>query len=171
MALGSNLKGKKDSLFPKKKKDDPKAKPTKKKEIKESPVEEVVAKKVEEVTAPEPQETFLNIEKMYTITVQPSKRKKVKKTKVILEGHLTVIEMQNIKDELIPLFETYDFVDIALMNIVKLDLSCVQLLYALKSHFSGIGKTVIVDSELPPDLKTVINRAGFTDVLFRTLNA
>ena len=175
MALGSNLKGKKDSLFPKKKKDMPKAQSKAKPAPKETPVkekvEEVVIEQVTEVSEPELRETILDLKKMYTITIQPSKRKKVKKTKVIMEGDLTILEMQSIKDELVPLFDVYDFVDIVLNNVGKLDLSCVQMLYAMKSHYASIGKTVTVDSELPAELKTIINRAGFSDVLCRTLNS
>ena len=101
-----------------------------------------------------------------TIYVQPSRRKKIKKTKVLLEGSLTISNVGQFMKEVTPLFDTFDYVDFQLKNIDRLDLSYIQLLFHLKSFYGQRNKSVTIDSELSGEIKKIVVQSGFEDLMF-----
>lgn len=196
MALGKNLKRvKKDSLIPSKKKEGTKTKAkssSKKKMVKKTQVsEDVVAKpevkktenpKVADKTeAAQPVDetkqpsTKANLsenilvggeeDSPITIKLFPSRRKSVRKTKFVMEGTLTLTEAEIIKDCLSTTFNDYDLIDIVLENVKQIDLAPIQLINVFKDDYPD--KTVKVDSDLPFDTKTIIERAGFGKLMFK----
>lgn len=102
-----------------------------------------------------------------TITAKliPSRRKTVRKTKLIFEGSLSLMEAEAIKKCLITTFTDYDVIDIQLLNITHLDIIPIQLIKLFISFYPD--KKVRVDSELPFDMKIIVDRAGFGDLMFK----
>ncbi len=100
-----------------------------------------------------------------TIKLQPSRRKTVRKTKLILEGSLSLLEAELIKNALMTTFAAYDVIDIQLLNITHLDIIPVQL-FKLFVHFYP-DKKVKIDSDLPFDMKIILERAGFGLFMFK----
>ncbi len=99
-----------------------------------------------------------------TVKLIPSRRKTVRKTKMIFEGSLSLLEADAIKSCLLTTFSEYDLIDIQLQNISHLDLIPIQLIKAFISFYPD--KKVKVDSELPFDIKIIAERAGFGSLLF-----
>ncbi|MFY0686648.1 MAG: hypothetical protein JXQ90_05765 [Cyclobacteriaceae bacterium] len=101
------------------------------------------------------------------ISLKPSPRKKVRKTKVFLEGKLTINNVSQFHNAITPVFENYDLVDFYLKDVVELDLSFIQMLFYFKTNFAKANKkTVTIDSELPSNIKKIIVKAGFVDLMF-----
>lgn len=101
------------------------------------------------------------------ITMQPSKRTKIKKTKIFLEGELDINNVDTVREELNEAISTYDHVDVCLQNVTQLDLSCIQLLYIFNKAFSNEAKEVTIKADLPVEIKGVVANCGFTDLLFK----
>lgn len=101
------------------------------------------------------------------ITMQPSKRTKIKKTKILLEGELNINHVNILREELIVAINTYDYVDVCLKNVTQLDLSCIQLLYIFRNTFSGNNKEITINADLPKEIKDVASNAGFAGLLFK----
>lgn len=100
-----------------------------------------------------------------TAKLIPSRRKTVRKTKLILEGSLSLMEADEIKKCLISTFTDYDIIDIQLQNITHLDIIPVQLISLFIKFYKN--KKVKVDSDLPFDMKIVVERAGFGSLMFK----
>jgi len=100
-----------------------------------------------------------------TVKLIPSRRKTVRKTKMIFEGSLSLLEAGSIKDCLLSTFNDYDLIDIELRNISHLDLIPIQLIKVFISYYPA--KKVKVDAELPFDIKIIAERAGFGSLLFK----
>jgi len=100
-----------------------------------------------------------------TVKLIPSRRKTVRKTKMVFEGSLSLLEAEVIKDCLLTTFTNYDIIDIQLMNITHLDIIPVQLLKMFKNSYSE--KKVKIDSDVPFDIKIILDRAGFGSFMFK----
>lgn len=128
------------------------------------PDSESIEKKVPEnivdksVSSEEGSETF-------KVNLTPSKRKKVRKVKVEIEGDLSIINIYKVKKEIISVFENFDVVDINLDKIVNMDMSCVQLLLAVKMYYSSLDKEITLRINLPEELKSVIANSGFKSLI------
>lgn len=144
MALGKNIKI--DQLIPEVKEE--------KKEVKVKKEKKVVKIKSDENL---PKESF-------SLVITPSRRKKVKKVKVGLEGDLTIVNVLKMKQDIIPVFEDYDYVDFTLNNVENIDSSCIQLLLALKTHYKTKNKEVTVKIDIQKELKNILSNAGFSSL-------
>lgn len=100
-----------------------------------------------------------------TVKLIPSRRKTVRKTKLIFEGSLSLIEAEAIKKCLLKTFKDYDVIDIQLINITHLDIIPIQLIQVFIGHYPD--KKVKVDSDLPFDMKIIVERAGFGSLMFK----
>jgi anti-anti-sigma regulatory factor len=100
------------------------------------------------------------------LILEPSLRKKIKKTKVILEGDLNINNVDAFVSLIEPIFNDYDYVDFYQREVTSLDLSHIQMLYHFQNSSQLKGKVVTVDSELNPELKRVIINAGFKEFMF-----
>ena len=186
MALGNNLKRvKKDSLIPEQKKEPAKAKAktaekanSKQKPIKISKTANPVAPKPKSVHVKKESNPIIaaNLDekilyggkKNATLTIKsfPSRRKSVRKTKLTIEGSLSILEAAAIKESLLKTFNEYDIIDIQLLNITHLDLTPLQLFSAFVGYYPD--KKITIDSELPFDLKIIVERAGYGSLMFKT---
>ncbi len=100
------------------------------------------------------------------LILEPSKRRKIRKTKVILEGDLTINNVDAFMSQIEPIFDDYDYVDFFQREVTALDLCHIQMLYYFQNHPNRKGKTVTVNSELSADLKKVVTNAGFKEFMF-----
>jgi len=100
------------------------------------------------------------------LILEPSKRKKIKKTKVILEGDLNINNVDAFMLEIEPIFDDYDFVDFFQREVTSIDLSHIQMLHYFKNHPGRNGKTVTINSDVSPEMKKMVTMAGFKELLF-----
>ncbi len=100
-----------------------------------------------------------------TAKLIPSRRKTVRKTKLVFEGSMSLLEGEAIKDCLLATFNDYDIIDIQLTNITQLDLIPIQLIHICINSFKD--KKIKVDADLPFDIKMVVERAGFGKLMFK----
>ncbi|MEQ9403810.1 MAG: hypothetical protein RIM99_09510 [Cyclobacteriaceae bacterium] len=142
---------------------------------KESPVSLKAIKQTQakeapkKVTPPAPQENKIQKKsglRAAQFILEPSKRKKIRKTKVIMEGELTINNVDTFMELINPIFKDYDFVDFFLREVTSLDLSHIQMLYYYQNHHIKKGKTVTIDADLKSDLKKIIVSAGFKELMF-----
>lgn len=177
MALGKNLKRvKKDSLIPDKNKTVKKKTPDKsisKKKV--TPKKVIETKEKTNKDAPKVPSQVANLKEKIlvggkensplTIKLIPSRRKSVRKTKLVMSGRMTFAEAEQIKDCFISTFNDYDLIDIQLDDVKELDLIPVQMIKTFINHFPD--KKIKVDSSLPLDIKIIIERAGFGSLMFK----
>lgn len=104
------------------------------------------------------------------VKMKPSLRKTIRKTKVIVEGNLTINTVKSFLDFVPQVFESYDYVDFYLQNVESLDLSFIQTFYRLKEVKKSEEKTVTVDASLPDDLKKIVTQSGFDKLVFKVKN-
>ena len=99
------------------------------------------------------------------LILEPSKRKKIRKIKVILEGELNINNVDEFRLQIEPVFKDYDFIDFRQQEVTSLDLPHIQLMYYFQNHFKK-SKTVTIDSNLSVELKKIIVNAGFEELMF-----
>ena len=99
------------------------------------------------------------------ISLVPSKRKKVKKINMNIEGDFTINNVQMVKENCQKLLQHFDLVNINLKNILDIDLAAIQLLQVLNTSSSFLQKTIIVESELSKDDRALIVSAGLMEVM------
>ena len=100
-----------------------------------------------------------------TIKLIPSRRKTVRKTKLVFEGSMSLQEAVVIKDSLLTSFSDFDIIDIQLIDITHLDIIPIQLFKAFVNSYAD--KKVKIDSDVPFDIKIILERAGFGSFMFK----
>ncbi|MEL7145906.1 MAG: hypothetical protein AAFO69_06030 [Bacteroidota bacterium] len=109
-------------------------------------------------------------EKGLVVWVKPSRRKTIRKTRIEVEGTLTINSANFFVQQIKPVFENYDYVDFYLNNIETVDLSFIQSLYHLKTFFAAKDKNVTIDAQLTDDMKKIITQSGFEKLILKTKN-
>ena len=104
------------------------------------------------------------------VSLKPSRRKTIKKTKVLVEGSLTINAVNQFLDFVEDIFDRFDYVDFYLQNVELLDLSFIQALYHLKKSKATVEKEVTIDAQLSDDLKKIITQSGFDKLIFKIKN-
>ncbi len=99
------------------------------------------------------------------ISLFPSKRKKVRKINVVIEGGFNITNIQVIKDNCFKLLQYFDMLNITLKNITDIDLTGIQLLQVLNSSSEFMQKTISIESELSKDDKALIMSAGMMELV------
>ena len=100
------------------------------------------------------------------LILEPSKRKKIRKIRVIMQGDLNINNVDAFRSEILPLFDQYDYIDFLQREVTSLDLCHIQLLYNFQAAPGLKGKTVTVDSDVSGDVKKLIVNAGFKELMF-----
>ncbi len=100
------------------------------------------------------------------LILEPSKRKTIRKTKVYLEGELTINNVDAFTQLIHPIFKDYDYVDFNLRSITTLDLCFIQMLYHFQQSYATRKKTVKVDSDMATEMKKIVINAGFEELMF-----
>ena len=99
------------------------------------------------------------------ILFAPSKRKKIKKINVVIEGTFTLNNAEFVRETIRPVFEGFDSIDIALKNIQQIDLAAVQLLYYLKKTETTEAKNITLDADLSKEDRSVLFNSGLMELL------
>ena len=94
------------------------------------------------------------------LSLVPSKRKKVKKINMIIEGEFNVGNADLVLENYEKLREHFDFISISLRNIDDIDLAAVQLLRMLKCFQEFSQKTITIDSELSQEKRNLLSVSG-----------
>ena len=97
-----------------------------------------------------------------TFSLVPSRRKKTKKIKVLLGGRLTVANVKTFVEHVEQVFKNYDHVDFFFEQMESLDLSYLQVMSQVKTHYEGKGKKVTIDAQNSYELrpKTYLKVSG-----------
>ena len=99
------------------------------------------------------------------LSLIPSKRKRVKKVNIIVEGGFNISTAGLVEENCNKLTQHFDHLSITLKNIEDIDLAALQLLRVLKTspHFSQ--KTITIDSELSAENRSMISCAGLMELV------
>lgn len=82
-----------------------------------------------------------------------------------MEGDLSIKNASSIKNELTALGYTGSKISIHLLNIASLDLTGIQLVYALLGSLKLEGKETEMKADLPEDLMKLAGNAGFKELI------
>jgi len=158
MALGKNIKI--DKLIPESKK-----KPELKKEVNKITTSDsdhkvkVVKKELEKKV-----QQFQGV----SLTVEPSRRKKVKKATLIIEGEIDILKAEFLTEKIKEAITTFDIIDVKFKNVEALDLSAVQIMYYFSAIYNSGGKSISFQIEnLPMSLKTLLVKTKYNKILFK----
>lgn len=75
---------------------------------------------------------------------------------VFLEGDLELKSAEKIKKDFIAAIEKFEYLEVVLKNISKIDFSFLELLKNLKQSALRYDKTIVYDMELPEEIKEII---------------
>lgn len=103
--------------------------------------------------------------KSITINITPLEKEGAKAAMVSVEGDFTLKNAAEIKQQLMHIAENFDHVEVSLNHIVGLDLSGIQLLYAMDKTFTSQKKLLALNVTLSAELEALIKHAGFSDIL------
>lgn len=99
------------------------------------------------------------------ITVIPAEDNDNGQSILRIEGELTLNTIEETLAEVKAIVDEHQNLLIELRQIDNLDLTGVQLLYAIKKTAEASKKTINYSIELPDELSTIINHAGFNDLI------
>jgi len=101
------------------------------------------------------------------VLFKPSKRKKVRKIMLTIEGEFTINNINLVYETIPSVFANYDNVSIKLKNINQIDLTAIQFLHSLKTIYETKGKVISIDSQLSKDDTFLMACAGFSDLIIK----
>lgn len=84
---------------------------------------------------------------------------------LLIKNELTINNISEVKQEIAPLISNYEHFSLSLREIENIDLSAVQLLYSLRQTLEKKGKGIELDLQLPDELRSIVENAGFKDLL------
>jgi anti-anti-sigma regulatory factor len=96
------------------------------------------------------------------LKIIPSTEGKTKKATVVIEGGLTIENTEKIKNEAISAIDKYSSIEFKIINVTDIDLSFLQLFYAIQVKCKKLDKKLIIRPEFQPELKRLIDNSGFT---------
>lgn len=102
------------------------------------------------------------------IIVEPSRRKKVKKAKVFIEGKLDVSNAQFISDKIKEVITNFNIIDFKLRKVESFDLSSVQIFHYYREIYRAEEKAISFQIEdLPITLKSILVKTKYNKILFK----
>lgn len=101
--------------------------------------------------------------KKATINIK-SQGKKDKTALVELEGELVLGNLDEIKNVIIETIKQYNQLQIEVKNVKAIDLTCIQLLYAINKTLQKSGKQASFHIESTENHTLILNNAGFTQL-------
>jgi len=79
---------------------------------------------------------------------------------ILLEGNLTVSNIEPVKRTVLEALRRHQNIKIQLCNIEILDLSALQILYALRRAAKTESKIIHLDMHLSDELQTMVRQSG-----------
>ena len=107
--------------------------------------------------------------KNLNIILKQHSKGRTKKEIVQLEGDLTINNISKIKKVILSVMNKSKSLDVNLMKVNNIDLSCIQLLYSFYKTSVNEGKAVAVNMEFSDDIKMIVRNSGF-DRVFNGMN-
>lgn len=100
------------------------------------------------------------------MSILPSKRKRVKKVNVTIEGSFNISSVSFVEENCRKLLQQFDHLGFSFKNIDDIDLAVLQLMYVLQTSPLFSQKTVTVDlADIKPELKKLIATSGMANLL------
>lgn len=84
---------------------------------------------------------------------------------VLVEGKLVIKNANVLKEALLSSFDQFQNMELVLKNIIRIDLSVLQLLVALQKSFSSLDKNLTIDIELTDYVRSALTNSGFDKIL------
>lgn len=85
--------------------------------------------------------------------------------RIRMEDELSIQTVEDARENLKQVFENYQAFIFELDEVINLDLSYIQLLLSFRRSAEQAGKQVDFNINLPEELKTLIDKAGFKEIL------
>jgi len=117
-----------------------------------------------DVETPVIKDTTSKLNESAHIIIKPSETEGDNKVSISMEGALTVDSMSKAKKSLLDAINEFDYISVTFNNVIDIDLSCVQLLLALKKTCAKLNKQVEIDMKIPDNLKLILNHSGFSKI-------
>ncbi|XOV93427.1 MAG: hypothetical protein ACFHWX_01700 [Bacteroidota bacterium] len=112
--------------------------------------------------------TITNEDQDLVFSIEPSKRKTVRKARVNVEGKMNLYNAAFIVEKIGEIVNKWDIVDFKLQGITEIDLSALQTMYYYKSLFTSEEKRINFQLlELPAEVNTIINKSKYNKILFQ----
>jgi ABC-type transporter Mla MlaB component len=89
---------------------------------------------------------------------------KKKNAQILIEGELVVGSLHKVKEELTAAVSRYSTLTIVVKNVSAIDLTFLQLLFAVKKSLALVHKSFSFHVELPDEITTLLSRSGFADL-------
>jgi anti-anti-sigma regulatory factor len=102
--------------------------------------------------------------KKASIHIKSQGKNKDKIALVQIEGELVLGNLDTIKKDMLETIKQYNRLHIEVKNVKAMDLTCIQLLCAVKKTLQDFGKYASFQIELPQELTLILNHAGFTQL-------
>lgn len=101
--------------------------------------------------------------KRKTLEIQKAAKGEVAKATLFIDDELSFINCNEIKEEVLKHLNEFDLLLIQ-ANIAHIDLTGIQLLYAVRRSLEAINKQVKFAFRLNVELKNLVIRSGFTEL-------
>jgi ABC-type transporter Mla MlaB component len=89
---------------------------------------------------------------------------KKKNAGITLEGSLVLGSLHAVKEELAKAMDRYTSIHVTVKNVATIDLTGVQLLFAIRHSAAALHKKASFEIELAGELNTIISQAGFQNL-------
>lgn len=80
---------------------------------------------------------------------------------IVINGEFTVNNAEEMRQEILPIFEDNETLNIKLTEIENLDLAGIQVLYSLNKTAKNSGKTINFTFDISEEQSEVIKNSGF----------
>jgi anti-anti-sigma factor len=94
-----------------------------------------------------------------TVSVSPKRKNKQGNT-LCLQGELTVANAPFIKTEMMKALEEYNITSLRVNEVQNMDLSVLQLIYAIQRAARSGGSEISLDMDLPEETEILIRQSG-----------
>ncbi len=97
--------------------------------------------------------------------IQSSKNKGTGFLDIQLQGHLNISYISSIQKEIFGVLKNNKKINIEISKVDEADLSLIQLIVALRDHFSESKMDFKISYDLNPETVELLNRAGFANII------
>lgn len=97
------------------------------------------------------------------VIFSPSRRKTQKRIIVSIEGSLTIHYIELLKKSIDPIYQMFDFVEVNLNNITKIDITAIQLFNLMRVLYHPLNKFTSINAEFSREDRKMLNTCGFTE--------
>jgi len=85
--------------------------------------------------------------------------------KIIIEGDITLLNGEDIKNQVVEVLDKYHEIEIMIKNVENIDMFGIQLVYSIRKFALETGKMIKFDIKLTDAQQTLVNSAGFGDLV------